>query len=123
RALTEGGTNASELIDAIVADAEVYLTQGEQGGLIKHSAVPPDRAVLLTLWSIGGLVRHEHGHRLLGVEFLAYDGSPQRPQRYLYPAMELYSQGLVEEGTLDDLVASIGLNATQPDTDHYDKEQ
>src|SRR5699024_2119864 len=52
RTLTEGGTNASELIDEIVADAEVYLTQGEQAGLIKHSAVPRDRAVLLTLWSL-----------------------------------------------------------------------
>lgn len=123
RTLTEGGTNASELIDEIVADAEVYLTQGEQAGLIKHSAVPRDRAVLLTLWSLGALVLHEHVHRLLDVDFLAYDGSPQSLQRYLYPAMELYSQGLVEEGTLDDLVASIGLNATQPDTDHYDKEQ
>src|SRR5699024_9952723 len=90
---------------------------------IKHSAVPRDRAVLLTLWSLGALVLHEHVHRLLDVDFLAYDGSPQSLQRYLYPATELHSQGLVEEGTLDDLVASIGLNATQPGTGPYDKEQ
>lgn len=120
RTLTEGGTNASALIDEMVADAEGYMAQGEQAGLIKPSAVPRDRAVLLVLWSLGALVLHEHVHRLLDVDFLASDSSSESLQRYLYPAMELYSQGLVEEGALDDLVASIDSNAKQPDS--YDEE-
>jgi len=120
RTLTEGGTNASALIDEMVADAEGYMAQGEQAGLIKPSAVPRDRAVLLVLWSLGALVLHEHVHRLLDVDFLASDSSSESLQRYLYPAMELYSQGLVEEGALDDLVASIDSNAKQPD--YYDEE-
>ena len=120
RTLTEGGTNASALIDEMVADAEGYMAQGEQAGLIQPSAVPRDRAVLLVLWSLGALVLHEHVHRLLDVDFLASDSSSESLQRYLYPAMELYSQGLVEEGALDDLVASIDSNAKQPD--YYDEE-
>src|SRR5699024_748746 len=123
RSLTERGTNASAFIDEMVADAEDYMNQGEEAGLIKPSAVPRDRVVLLVLWSLGALVLHEHVYRLLDVDFLASDGSPESLQRYFYPAMELFSQGLVEEGALDGLLTSIRSTATQSDTDSYNEEQ
>lgn len=108
RALTEGGAHASQLIDRMIADAEVYMAQGEHAGLIKASEFPRDRAVLLVIWSLGALTLHEHVHRLLGVDFLADHAVPESLQRYLHPAMELYTQGLVEEGAFDQLAEFLG---------------
>jgi AcrR family transcriptional regulator len=108
RALTEGGDHAAQLIDDMIADAEEYMIQGEQAGMIKPSAAPRDRVVVLVLWSLGALVLHEHAQRLLGVDFLAEDDSSADLQRYLYPALELYTQGLIADGAVDDLTAFLG---------------
>lgn len=123
RTLTERGAHASQLIDEMISDAQDYVAQGEQAGLIKPSAVPRDRVVVLVLWSLGALVLHEQAHRLLGVDFLAGDGSPESMQRYFYPALELYSQGLVEEGALDELTAVLKDSVAEPETDDHDPEQ
>ena len=118
RTLTEGGDHATQLIDDMIADAEKYMTQGEKAGLIKPSAVPRDRVVVLVLWSLGALVLHEHAQRLLGVDFLAEGGSSADLQRYLYPALELYTQGLVVDGALDDLSAFLGPAGDASDSQH-----
>lgn len=115
RALTEGGPHAAQLIDDMIADAEQYMVQGEKTGMIKPSAAPRDRVVVLVLWSLGALVLHEHAQRLLGVDFLAEDDSSADLQRYLYPALELYTQGLIVDGAVDDLAAFLGPKATTPD--------
>lgn len=117
RTLTEGGTHASQLIDEMIADAEDYLSQGEDAGLIKTSAVPRDRAALLVLWSLGALTLHEHVHRLLGADFLAGPDSPQNLERYLRPALELYTQGLVHEGSFEALSAALGTPGTESAAD------
>lgn len=91
------------------------MVQGEKAGMIKPSAAPRDRVVVLVLWSLGALVLHEHAQRLLGVDFLAEDGSSADLQRYLYPALELYTQGLIVDGAVDDLAAFLGPKATTPD--------
>lgn len=111
RALTEGGRHASELIDEMIVDAEDYLAQGERAGLIKTSAVPRDRAAMLVIWSLGALTLHEHVHRLFGADFLAASTPPEDLQRYLRPAVELYTQGLVREGSFDRLEAALSTPA------------
>ena len=118
RTLTEGGEHAAQLIDEMVTDAQEYMTQGERAGLIKPSAAPRDRAVLLVLWSLGALVLHEHAQRLLDVDFLASGDSAEDLQRYLYPALELYTQGLVVDGAVDDLSAFLGPAGTTSDSAH-----
>lgn len=125
RTLTEGGTHTSALVDGMVADAEDYLAQGERAGLIKTSEVPRDRAVLLVIWSLGALALHEQVHRLLGVDFLAEHAPPESLQPYLRPALELYSQGLVQEGAFDsltDLVAGGSAHQPGPATPYPDPE-
>lgn len=117
RTMTEGGDHAAQLLDDMIADAQDYIADGVQAGLIKPSAVPRDRVVLLVLWSAGALILHEQARRLLGVDFLAEDLSPEALQRYLYPAMELYTQGLVEDGALDGLTTILAARAEQPNTD------
>src|SRR5690625_2550558 len=118
RTLTDSGPHATQLIDEMVADAEEYLAQGEQAGMIKPSAVPRDRVVVLVLWSLGALVLHEHAHRLLGVDFLGEADSSVDLQHYLYPALEIYTQGLLVEGALDDFTALLNPAGTQqPDSD------
>lgn len=107
RALTEGGQGTSDLIDDIIDDAVAYLAQGEEAGLIKSSAVPRDRAALLVIWSLGALTLHEQVRRLFGTDFLAGSTSPEDLHRYLRPAIELYSQGLVQPGSFDRLAETL----------------
>lgn len=111
RALTEGGRHASDLVDEMIVDAQDYLAQGERAGMIKPSAVPQDRAALLVIWSLGALTLHEHVRRLFGADFLAASTPPEDLQRYLRPALELYTQGLVPEGSFDGLEAVLAESA------------
>ncbi|NLG21416.1 MAG: hypothetical protein GX555_08325 [Actinomycetales bacterium] len=56
------------------------------------------------IWSMGALAMHEHVRRLLGVDFLAVDAPPESLRPYLRPMLELFSQGLMEEGAFDEMV-------------------
>lgn len=103
RAMTAGGERTAHLVDEMVADAEQYMARGEQAGLIKPSSVPRDRSVLLVIWSLGALVLHEHVKRLLDVDLLAASAPPEDLRRYLCPAVELYTQGLMEAGAFEQL--------------------
>lgn len=123
RALTEGGPHAVQLVDEMIADAEEYMTQGEQAGVIKPSAVPRDRAVVLVLWSLGALVLHEHVERLLGVDFLAEGDAPAGLERYLLPALELYTQGLVVDGAVEELSTFLSTPDTKPHSENHQREE
>lgn len=124
RALTEGGPHTTQLIDGMVADAQAYLAQGERAGLIKPSEVPRDRAVLLVIWSLGALALHEQVDRLLGVDFLADHAPAESLRPYLRPAMELYTQGLVEDGAFDGLTELFANPAPPPaDTPYLEPER
>ncbi len=105
RTLSEGGEQVGRLVDDMVADAEVYMAESEQAGLLKPSSVPRERAVVLVVWSLGALVLHEQLHRLLGVDFLAPGSDPQDLAPYFRPVMELYTQGLLTEGAYSELAA------------------
>lgn len=111
RALTEGGEHTARLIDDMLADAVEYMAEGERSGVIVPSRVPRERAALLLLWSLGALTLHEHVARLLGVDFLSGSASTDDLRHYLLPAVELFSQGLVTEGSLDGL---LGMLAEDP---------
>lgn len=112
RALTEGGEGTADLVDDIVEDTVGYLAKGEEAGLIKSSAVPRDRAALLVIWSLGALTLHEQVHRLFGADFLAASTQLEDLHRYLRPAIELYTQGLVHEGSFDHLAQALATTAT-----------
>lgn len=109
RSLTEGGEHAQKFIDEVVADAEDYTARGVEMGIIKPTATPRERVVVLTLWSLGLLVLNQHLHRLLGVDLLAEDLTPQGYAPYLGPAMEIFTEGLFEEGVYEAFAAQFGL--------------
>lgn len=107
----------------MVADAENYMAEGERAGVIKASEVPRDRAVLLVIWSMGALALHEHVERMLGVDFLAKNASPEDFQRYLRPAMEIFSQGVLENGAFERLSDFLAEPAAGPQTDREHNEE
>ncbi|MDP9823406.1 TetR family transcriptional regulator [Nocardioides massiliensis] len=103
RTLTEGGSHVAELIDEMIADAEDYMAAAEEAGFIKPSATPRERVIVLVIWSLSALALHEHVHRLLGVDFLDAAAQPQSLAPYMRPIIELYTQGLTENGAFDEL--------------------
>ncbi|NYF98512.1 TetR family transcriptional regulator [Janibacter cremeus] len=107
RTLSEGGDHIADLVDEMVADAQDYMAQGEQAGLIKPSRMPRERVIVLVLWSLGALVLHEQMHRLLGVDFLADSSDPQDVAPYFRPVMELYTQGLLTEGAYSEMATAL----------------
>lgn len=105
RTLSEGGEHVSQLVDDMIADAEVYMAEGERMGSIKPSATPRERVVVLVLWSLGALVLHEQLNRLLGVDFLSSSNEPRDIAPYFEPALELFRHGLLTEGAYSELAA------------------
>ncbi|MCK0112459.1 TetR family transcriptional regulator [Ornithinimicrobium sp. F0845] len=103
RALTEGGERTRELVDEFVADAHDYMRLAEEAGFVKPSATPHERTIVLVIWSMGALAMHSHVKRLLGVDFLADDAPPESLGPYLRPMLELFTQGLMQEGAFDQM--------------------
>lgn len=103
RSLTEGGEHTAALVDEFVADAEDYMRAGEEAGYLKPSTTPRERTITLVIWSLGALAMHEHVRRLLGVDFLDGDAPPESLGPYLRPMLELFTQGLMQEGAFDQM--------------------
>lgn len=89
-ALTDGSPHVAELIDELVADAEVSLALAVETGVARPSDHPGERAAVLTLWSLGALVLREHVTRVLG-------GELDRPGPYLTGAVEVLSGVLTDD--------------------------
>jgi hypothetical protein len=96
--LADDSATVANLVDDLVNDAELYIQQGVDSGMLRSSVDPRGRAVVLTIWSLGALVLHEHLKRLLGVDltdpeilddpaFAAYAG----------PIYETYGSGFFTE--------------------------
>ena len=66
--LADDSPAVARLVDDLVDDAEGYIQQGVESGILQPSRDPRGRAVVLTLWSLGTLVLHQHLRRLLGVD-------------------------------------------------------
>jgi AcrR family transcriptional regulator len=98
--LVDGTPHVAELIDELVEDAVGYMQVGVEAGTLRPSEHPYERAAILTIWSLGALLLHDHVERLLGVDLTrrpsTYAGT-EAATRYLAPALELLSGGLIDE--------------------------
>lgn len=101
RTLVDGSPHVAELVDEIVNDANHYVATGVETGMIKPSQHDYERAAILTIWGLGALVLHEHLERLIGVDITAdFSRDPKAVSAYMAPVLEIYSQGLLTEKTV-----------------------
>ena len=105
----------------MVADAEIYLAQGVETGMLKPSADPHGRAVIMVLWNLGLLVMHHHLDRLLGADLVdpEFATSPSIAN-YLTPIMELYGEGVFTPEFMENARAAMTTLAERPRTDSTD---
>ena len=119
--LTDDAPAVSELVDGMVADAEIYLAQGVETGMLKPSADPHGRAVIMVLWNLGLLVMHHHLDRLLGADLVdpEFATSPSIAN-YLTPIMELYGEGVFTPEFMKNARGAMATLAERPTTDSTD---
>ncbi len=96
--LADDSPAVANLVDDLVNDAEDYIQQGVESGILQPSRDLRGRAVVLTLWSLGTLVLHQHLRRLLGVD-LTDPEILMNPDAaaYIAPVYEIYGEGILEE--------------------------
>lgn len=110
--LIDDAPAVAKLVDDLVEDAESYLQEGVEAGVLQPTTDPRGRAAVLTVWSLGALVLHHHVKRLFGVD-------PTDPQvgadpaiaSYLGPGYEIMGGGIFTEAFaahLRDAIAGIG---------------
>lgn len=104
RALIDGSPHVDELIDDMIADAEVYLEPAVDAGIMTPSANPRERLVLVTIWALGGLALHRQVRRLLGADLLDPEGDITG---YLRPVMELVTQPMFAPEALARMAAML----------------
>ncbi len=98
RRLWQDTPAVARLVDEMVDDAETYLGQGEESGIIRPADDARGRAVVLVLWSLGGLVLHQHLRRLLGVDLTDPDlEASVASAAYARPAFEVIGRGVLTE--------------------------
>ena len=95
RTLAEGTPEVAGLVDEMIDDAERYVREGMERGVLRRSDDPRGVAAVLTLWSLGAMVLHEHVERVLGVDLTAPAEVHATNPAYVGPALELLSHGLV----------------------------
>ena len=107
QALLAGGDLAVSFLDAMAADAEVYLEQAVAAGTIRPSRDPAARARFLTAVGMGALLVHLRWHPVpdgdLGAALRHYADVAA------LPGLELYTEGLLaDRGALDAYLAREG---------------
>ena len=101
RALTDGTDLAGRLFSELSTDAESYLAQWEQHGLVRPSEDPVGRAAYLTATSLGMLVLRPLLARHLGV--------PDGPEVLVHlsrSALDLYARGLFADPAVGEQIAA-----------------
>ncbi|MFV1971718.1 MAG: TetR/AcrR family transcriptional regulator [Acidimicrobiia bacterium] len=98
RVLADDSTTVAKLVDDLVDDAEGYIQQGVESGMLRPTADPRGRAIVLTIWGLGALVLHEHLERLVGVD-LTDPEVLTNPSiaAYAGPIYEIYGGGVFTE--------------------------
>lgn len=96
--LTGNSPAVAKLVDDLVADAESYIQQGVDAGMLQPTDDPRGRAVILTMWNLGALVLHRHLSRMLGVDLTnpAF-GEDATIAAYAGPIYQVYSSGVFSE--------------------------
>jgi AcrR family transcriptional regulator len=98
RVLVDDSPPVAKLVDDLVDDAEGYLQQGVESGMLRPTANPRGRAAVLAVWSLGALVLHSHLERILGVDLTdPAVGSGPAIASYVGPAYEILSDGIFTE--------------------------
>jgi len=88
----------ARLVDDLVDDAEGYIQQGVESGMVKPSDDPRGRAVVLTVWSLGALALHQHLRRLLGTDLTDPEIlTDPAAAAYIAPVYEIYGEGVLDE--------------------------
>jgi len=96
--LADNSGAVADLVDGLVDDAEVYIEQGVESGMLRPSDDPRGRAVVLTMWNLGALVLYEHLDRLLGVDLTDPDVLDDPAfAAYAGPIYETYGNGFFTE--------------------------
>lgn len=96
--LADDSPAVAKLVDDLVDDAEGYIQQGVDSGMLKPSDDPRGRAVVLTVWSLGALALHQHVRRLLGTDLTDPEIiTDPAAAAYIAPIYEIYGEGILEE--------------------------
>lgn len=95
RVLIDDSPTVAQLVDELVTDAEGYLHEAVESGMMKTSERERERAVILTMWNLGMLVMHHHMKRLTGFDLVAPEYEfDSAAVRYMATVMEIYSDGV-----------------------------
>jgi len=98
RVLVEDSDAVADLVDDLVRDAEGYIQDGVDAGMLLSSADPRGRAVILMMWSLGALVMHRHLRRLAGVDLTnPHFGSDPASMSYVASVFEIYGNGILTD--------------------------
>ncbi|MDH3307389.1 MAG: TetR/AcrR family transcriptional regulator [Acidimicrobiia bacterium] len=98
RILVDDSPAVGKLVDDLIADAEGYLRQGVEAGMLKPTEDPQGRAAVLAIWSLGALVLHRHLDRILGIDLADPNaGSDPAIGAYIGPAYEILGEGIFTE--------------------------
>jgi TetR/AcrR family transcriptional regulator, regulator of cefoperazone and chloramphenicol sensitivity len=112
QALLAGGPLATALLDAMAADAEVYLDQAVAAGRLRSSHDPAARARFLVAIEVGALLVHLRWHPVeggdLGAALRAY------AETATLPALELYTEGLLADSAVLDAYLATRTQRGQP---------
>ncbi len=113
--LVEGSAIVDDLVDELVADAERYLAQGVESGMLKSAADQRGRAAVLTVWSLGALVLHRHVKRILGAD-LTHPYFPTDPASLplLAATVEILSDGVYTEALAAQMRSVISPESNHP---------
>jgi AcrR family transcriptional regulator len=108
RTLPDSTPETARLFDEMVADAEAYMAEGVQTGVVQPSAHPRGQATILLAWTLGALVLHEHLERVLGVDLTDGPEAAFTNPDYMVPIMEIYSRGLLTPDAAEQLAGHLG---------------
>jgi AcrR family transcriptional regulator len=98
RVLVEDTDTVANLVDDLVRDAEDYIQNGVDTGMLRPTSDPHSRAVILMMWSLGALVLHRHVERLIGVDLTNpdFDADPAATS-YVASVFDIYGGGILTD--------------------------
>lgn len=104
RALAEGSPHLDELVDTMVEDALVYMTDGVRRGVLRPVENLREQVVVLSVWQLGALAMNHHLKRLLGIDLV--DGSTESLVRWAELSARILARGVIKEDVFDQAVAA-----------------